>query len=154
MIQLHLCSPFLWVYGCPPSSSCLWSRWMPPTSWSGLEDAGGPEEEGGSQSGGGRGRERASERCRGEHMQRLVSSRSSWKPSWGRRCLWLSVMISEIHTHLHHSYCFTLKDGVRCKRATLTRPVSVPAELRTFWSESGQTRSRTLVVGSRLPAAF
>lgn len=46
LLHLHLCSPFLWAYGCPPGSSCLWSRWMPPTSWSGLEDAGGPEEEG------------------------------------------------------------------------------------------------------------
>lgn len=47
-------SPFLWVCGSLLAAFCLWSRWMPPTSWSGLEDARGPEEEGEKQSGGGR----------------------------------------------------------------------------------------------------
>lgn len=85
-------------------------------------------------------------RCRGEHMQRLVFNRSSWKPSCSRRCLWLSVTISEIHTHLHHSYRFTEKDAGRWKRATLTCPVRVPVELPTFWSEPEQIHGTTLAV--------
>lgn len=38
--------PFLWVCGFLLAAFCLWSRLMPPTSWSGLEDAEGPEKEG------------------------------------------------------------------------------------------------------------
>ncbi len=132
-------SPFLWVCGSLLAAFCLWSRWMPPTSWSGLEDAEGPEEEEGEgerPSGGGKERERERERERYrniiKNVQRLVlSSHGRW--TW---CLhaanklglkfgphgntemkhtasgwpWWYLIFSHTHTHTHtHLYAWAFK---------------------------------------------
>lgn len=159
LLHLHLCSPFLWAYGCPPGSSCLWSRWMPPTSWSGLEDAGGPEEE---EEGDEEGRE--SERRRRER-DAGVSTCRDWSSSGphGNRAeadaasgwAWRYLRFTHTHTHLHHSYCFTEKDGGRWKRGDANPNLS-ESQQSSEQSDLNQNRFTAELWRSRshLPAAF
>ena len=120
-------SPSLWVFGSLLAAVCLWSRWTPPTSWSGLEDAGGPEEEGGKEGGREGVREGRRERDIQAHQwyeQSLVVNGHGWWTSYSRNAWsrvtvvtsrfstqthtasgwpWWYLILHKQHTHMHSS---------------------------------------------------
>lgn len=157
LLHLHLCSPFLWVYGCPPGSSCLWSRWMPPTSWSGLEDAGGPEEEEGDEEG------RESERRRRERDAGVSTCRdwSSAGPHGNRAEAdaasgWAWRYLRFTHTHtppsqlpFHQERRWKVETGDANPNLSESQRSSEHSDLSQYRFTAELWRSR-----SHLPAAF